>query len=42
MRSAIRKPQICAYLVSSGEELQFPGVQKWFLHGGTTSGKNIS
>lgn len=42
MRLAIRKPQIRTYLVSTGEELQFPGVQKQFLHGGTTSGKSIS
>lgn len=37
MRSAIRKPQIHIYLVRSGEELQFSGVQKRFLHGGTNS-----
>lgn len=42
MRSAIRKPQIRTYLVSSGEELQFSGVQKRFLHGGTTSDMNIA
>ena len=42
MRSAIRKPQIHTYLVSSGKELQFSGVQKRFLHGGTTSNMSIA